>query len=387
MDVLLNPLFILGILCANIAISEYLVRKTFFKKIGTALLVILVTAIIANIGIIPSFDPGSDLYDGIFKYVAPISIFFLLLDVNLKNLKSAGTSMIMVFLIGSVATMAGVIGADRLMNMSEILGADHAPIGGMFTGTYTGGSINFNAVALHYGMNENGPLYATSVAVDNIMTALWMLATLALPKILKTYFPRKINATSANKADSGVTNHEQDEVDILNIGLLLALGIGAFIVSDELATFAMARGVNIPSILILTTISIVLAQFDWISRLRGYRFLGLYGVYLFLAVIGAYCDFGVFGNNSSLAFNLFIYVLIIVGFHGLIIFALGGFLKQDWDIVSIASQANVGGSTSAMAMAKTFGRTDLVLPAILVGTLGNGLGTYLGFLVVGILGP
>ena len=30
-------------------------------------------------------------------------------------------------------------------------------------------------------------------------------------------------------------------------------------------------------------------------------------------------------------------------------------------------------------------RKELVLPAILVGTLGNALGTYLGFLVVGIL--
>ncbi|MFT7125732.1 MAG: putative membrane protein, partial [Candidatus Azotimanducaceae bacterium] len=29
----------------------------------------------------------------------------------------------------------------------------------------------------------------------------------------------------------------------------------------------------------------------------------------------------------------------------------------------------------------TFNRPELFLPAILVGSLGNGLGTYLGFLV------
>jgi len=68
-----------------------------------------------------------------------------------------------------------------------------------------------------------------------------------------------------------------------------------------------------------------------------------------------------------------------------LIVLLGGFTFRDWDIVAIASQANVGSSTSAIAIAESLNRNELVLPAILVGTLGNALGTYLGFLVVGIL--
>ena len=47
---------------------------------------------------------------------------------------------------------------------------------------------------------------------------------------------------------------------------------------------------------------------------------------------------------------------------------------------AVASQANIGGSTSALALAKSLGRSDLMLPAILVGALGNAVGTYLGFL-------
>ena len=35
----------------------------------------------------------------------------------------------------------------------------------------------------------------------------------------------------------------------------------------------------------------------------------------------------------------------------------------------------------ALALAKSLGRGDLFLPAILVGSLGTGVGSYLGFLL------
>ena len=54
-------------------------------------------------------------------------------------------------------------------------------------------------------------------------------------------------------------------------------------------------------------------------------------------------------------------------------------------MIAIVSQANIGGGASSIALAETFKRKELILPAILVGTLGNALGTYLGFLVVYIL--
>ena len=43
-------------------------------------------------------------------------------------------------------------------------------------------------------------------------------------------------------------------------------------------------------------------------------------------------------------------------------------------MISIASQANIGGGASAIALAEAFDRKDLILPAILVGSLGNALG-------------
>lgn len=90
MDNLSSPLFVLAILCLLAVLSEWLVRHTFCKPFGTALLVILLTAVVANAGLLPSASNASPVYDVIFSYVAPVSIFFLLLEVSLKNLRQAG---------------------------------------------------------------------------------------------------------------------------------------------------------------------------------------------------------------------------------------------------------------------------------------------------------
>lgn len=106
---------------------------------------------------------------------------------------------------------------------------------------------------------------------------------------------------------------------------------------------------------------------------------------LFLAVVGAYCDINALIRNGSVAATLLMWVVLIVFIHGALIFLTGGFLKQDWDIVSIASNANIGGATSAPVCANSIGRPDLQLPGLLAGTIGNAIGTYLGVFVAEIL--
>ena len=78
-------------------------------------------------------------------------------------------------------------------------------------------------------------------------------------------------------------------------------------------------------------------------------------------------------------------LILVVLYLGLLFVIIGGLIYRDWDMISIASQANIGGGASAIALAESFNRKELILPAILVGSLGNALGTYLGFLVVYIL--
>ena len=383
-----NPLFVLAILCLNVVISEWLVEKTFFLHLGTALLVIVITAILANLKIIPTASDESALYGAIFTYIAPISIFYLLLSVNLRQLKEAGLPMLIMFLIGTAGTVLGVIVGMQFVNGAETLGSLFNAIGGMYTATYTGGGINFNAVALHYKVMEEGVLFAGAVAVDNIMTTLWMIATIIIPKMLWRFLPApaKTNEKQSSLENSGAQNvDDRETINPFDLGIMLALGLAVLWISNLLADAFTGLGISVPSILILTTIALVMAQFPVFQKLRGNQVLGMFTVYLFLAVVGAYCELAALGKIGDIGITLLWFATILVLVHGLLTFGFGIFLKQDWDLVAVASQANIGGSTSALALAKSFGRNDLLLPAILVGSLGNGIGTYLGFIVAGML--
>ena len=372
-----HPLFVLAILCLNVVLCEWLAAKPYFRHLGTALMVILLTALVANLGLIPASSPPSPVYDGIFAYVAPISIFLLMLSVNLKSIRRAGPSMVGLFLVGALGTVLGVVVAVKAFDVAALLGDKHYALAGMLAGTYTGGSLNFNAVALHYGMAREGTLYAAATAADNIVTALWMIATLALPALLrgKKYQLEKVpEAETAANPDSF---DEQETINPMDVGLLTTLAFGAVFLADWVKTIFPA----LPTILTITTVALVLAQFPLVSRLRGSRVLGMFLIYLFLAVIGAYCDVPALLQDGTLAIWLLVIVCTIVLVHAALLVGVAKLLKQDADVVAVASQANIGGSSSALALARSLGRPDLQLPAILVGTLGNGLGTYLGFAV------
>ena len=250
-------------------------------------------------------------------------------------------------------------------------------VAGMFTGTYIGGSVNLNAVALQYGVTKSGTLFAAINAADNIITTIWIVATLLLPRLLQHVWPRGGRKAAAAEVADTPRLEAKESLRVTDLALLLALGIGTLFVSQLISQWLPA----VPYVLTLTTIALVLAQLPAVHRLRGATVLGYFTVLLFLAVVGAYCDLAALIANGAVAGILLAWVTIIVGVHALIIFGIGGLFRQDWAIIALASNANIGGATSAGVLATAIGRGDLRLPGILAGSLGNAIGTYAGFLV------
>src|SRR5512143_2874849 len=109
MSFIQEPAYLIAVLLLLIVIAEWLSKLPYFRHIGSVLLVIILAAILANLKVIPSSHNSPALYDGIFQYAAPLGIFFLLLGVKLKDLRLAGLPMLVMFLVGSFATIAGVV--------------------------------------------------------------------------------------------------------------------------------------------------------------------------------------------------------------------------------------------------------------------------------------
>jgi uncharacterized membrane protein len=228
-------------------------------------------------------------------------------------------------------------------------------------------------------VQREGVLFAGSVAVDNVVTTIWMAATLILPRLLAPLW--RTSGEAAVPRGQLITGIEDDTETVhpIDMGMVLGLGFGAVWISNIIAATLADAGVAIPSIVIITAFALALAQIPAVSRLRGIRVLGMFAVYLFLAVIGAFADVSKLAELGRLGLVLFAFASVLVLVHGLVTYGAARLMRLDLDVASVASQANVGGGTSALAVARSLGRGDLVLPAVLIGSLGNAVGTFLGF--------
>ncbi len=382
-----SPVGILAILLVAVAAADMLGRVGPMKRIGAAMIVIVFGALLANFRIIPPASAGGVVYDPIFNYVIPGSIFLVLLDVNLGALRRAGAPMLGAFAIGAVGTFLGVWAANALTPVRAMLGDSAAPLAGMFTGTYIGGSANFNAVALAFGLTRDSGLYTASTVVDNVMTDVWIVATLALPALLlKTgWFRARASANDLAEDIASRTASPAPLTGALSIGAPVALAAAALWVSDLLSTWLGAHGIVIPSILIVTTLALIVAQIPGISRLTQANTIGLWGTFLFLAVVGANADLSALIAAGRLTPILFAYVAIVFVVHGVVLFGIGALLRLEPVVLAIASSANIGGTSTAFVLAEAEKRQDLVLPAILIGSIGNALGTYAAFAMVALV--
>ena len=377
----MSSIHILAVLLAVVAGADWLGRKPGGRILGGALLVIVLAAILANIGVIPLASENVPVYNQLLGTLAPISIFWLLLNAKLGSLKRAGGPMLAMFAIAAFGTVLGVVTAGLLLGAPDWMGEWYGPLSGMFAATYIGGGANFNALAIHYEVYEAGNLYAASAVADHVMTVVWIALLLAFPKLVRGLLPT-IDAAQ-DRRDPDAPGHRPGKPGLTDLAMLGALGVGAFVISDALAAWsAETLGLAIPSILILTTLALILAQFEAIAKLRGTQVLGMYGAYLFLAALAAYCEVAALGALGWLGIKLLAFVVLLIAIHGAVVILGGRLMKQSAETTAVVSATTVGGSTVVLPLVEKFDRPDLLLPGVVLGTLGNLLGTYIGFMLV-----
>ena len=392
----MTQLEILAILLATVAAAHFLGQRPGGRIVGGALLVIIIAATLANLGVIPLASESVPVYGQLLGTVAPISIFLLLLNARLKSLTQAGGPMLAMFALAAAGTLVGVLAAGWLLGAREWMGQWFGPLSGMFAATYIGGGANFNALALHYEFMQSGNLYAAAAVADHVLTVVWIAVLLIFPRLMRGILnisgPIDAQSVLQSDAQSDPESRTEEESDspgkpgLSDLVVLAALGVGAFVVSEKLtAWLSTVTGANIPSILVLTTFALVLAQFERVARLRGTQVLGMFGAYLFLAALAAYCEVAALAETGSLGLKLMAFVTLLIAVHGVFVVVAGRLMGQSAEVTAVVSATTVGGSTVVLPLVERFGRADLLLPGIVLGTLGNLLGTYLGFLLVYML--
>ena len=365
-------------------------------KLSGAILCLIFALTLSNAGIIPMDAP---VWDAVWSYVVPLAIPLLLLQCDMRKIGKDTGHIVLIFLISSVGTVCGAFLGYALLHkhIGELGG-----VAGMFTGTYIGGTVNFAALADAFDVS--GAMVSAATVADNLLMTLYFFALIMMPGIeffRKNYKHPHVDAFEIEEAKGqGKTATAaywgRKEISLLDISLAVATAFSIVFVSDTIAGFLgglFGGGDQISTLLKtflgnkylwITTISMILATAfpGFFGNIKGSNELGTFLIYLFFFVIGVPASVMMIFLKSPLLL-LFAAIIVIVN----MIFSLGfgklcGFSLEE---IIIASNANVGGPTTAAAMAVSKGWTKLVAPAMLIGTLGYVLGTYAGLLVGSLL--
>lgn len=370
-----EPLAVLVVLALVVVVSLALEsRYDSFRSLGAALVGILIGMLLSNTGVLPGVSP---VYDFLHGTGVSIGIVLILVSVDVRSVVQAGPAMLAAFGLGALGTAVGASLSGLLLYRQ--IGEETWKLTGQFTGTYTGGGMNFAALGQAFDTSSN--LFTAAIAADVILTAIWMATCLSVPVLLgkrKRETPKVTPPPDAPMTLERQLYSSGAPVSLIDAAALVAIAIGTV----WAAGFLGSRVPLLPDVLWLTTLSLALAQLPVVKRLHGAAVIGNYLVLLFLACNGAQ---SVIANIVRVGPAVFYFACITVVVHGLSVFGLGRLLKLDLGTLAIASQANVGGAASAMAMASARGYGDRLLPGVAVGLLGYAVGNYLGFAVASLM--
>lgn len=386
-----------SILVGIAAISIYLEQTyEWASKVTGAIIGLVMAMILSNLKIIPTDAPT---YDAVWDYVVPLAIPLLLFNANIKKIWRESGRVMLIFLLSSFGTVVGVF-------ISFMLLKNYIPelykMGAIMTGSYMGGGVNFAAMAESFA--AEGEWVSALVVADNLLMASYFFVLLAIPSI--SFFRNKFKHPYIDEVEQNVDTGDGEtlasqywgrkDISLKDIAFGVAISFAIVWISTEIAGYLggviptgnfglnLANGLLGNKYLIITTLTMLLATYasDFMSDIHGAQEIGTFLIYIFLVVIGVPASLQLILTRSPI---LLVFTAIIVLVNMLITLGLGKLFKFSLEEILLASNANIGGPTTAVAMAIAKGWNKLIGPIMLAGVMGYIIGNYFGIFMGNVL--
>ena len=368
-------------------------RYKWASKIPGAVIALLIAIAASNMKIIPIDAPT---YDIVWGYIVPLAIPLLLFKTNIQSLVKESWKLLLLFLTSSIATMIGTVLAFLALRhyIPEL-----DKVSGMISASYSGGGVNYAAMSAKLTPSES--INAATIVADNMMMAFYFLILIGLagiPIIRRVWGSPHTDAIEKNPEmlNSRTLSEafwKPNLISLKDIAICLASSMLIVLISFKLSAFLQAvlgtsdnivLGLIISLItdkyLLLTTITFVVVSIfkNSFENLNGSQELGTYCIYLFFVVIGIPASISLIVTKAPL---LFVFVFIIAMVNLAITMGIGKLFKFNVEEVVLACNANIGGPTTAAALAISKGWTNLVGPILVIGTVGYVIGNYVGTII------
>ncbi|QMT41155.1 DUF819 domain-containing protein [Neisseria shayeganii] len=359
-------------------------------KIPGAVIALLIALAASNLGLVPVDAP---VYDAVWGYIVPLAIPLLLFQLDLHAVFKESRRLLFLFLLSSAGTVVGTLLAFLMLR-------HHIPeldkIAGMISASYSGGGVNFAAMAAK--LQPSDSMKAATIVADNLMMACYFLILIGLaasPLVRRVWGQRHSDTSSvaAEGENQAAAFWRAKDISLQNIALSLGAAMLLVAVSFTLSKYLkgiLGSGENIltdmliglvtDKYLLLTTLTFAaIALFPrGMAKLNGSQELGTYGIYLFFVVIGIPASIPLILQNAPL---LFIFTLTVAVVNLLVTLIAGKLFKYSIEEITLACNANIGGPTTAAALAIGQGWRSLVGPILVIGTVGYIIGNYIGSMV------
>ena len=345
-------------------------RWSWGRRLGMTMLVLLLGTAIRNLS---GWQPDEAVSAWVSGPLTSLAIAELLLAIKLKTVLPRSRQLLPLFGIALLATLGGVlIGAVLLAGP---LGDQRSTLAGLYTATFSGGTLNFVSVAR--SLSPSPSLLALATAADQIVFTLWFGVSLWLGR---RYRPVAANETSAEHGSDAADTADASAAGGFSPGWPRALvwGLAAVIVSELISRALASVGLGIPAILVLTSVALLMAQLPGAESRRSSYGLGLLLIQPFFVVIGLGTPLaGVLAEGRW----ILAYASIVVGVHAVAVLVMHRRNHLPLPELLVASQAAIGGPSTALALATGIERNELAVAGVALGLLGYVIGTYLGVAV------
>lgn len=372
-------------------------RYAWSSKVPGAVIALIIAIGFSSFKIIPTDAP---VYDAVWSYVVPFAIPLLLFQVNVASIFKESRRLLFIFLISSVGTMIGAVIAFFLFR-NAIPELDK--ITGMISASYIGGGVNFAAMTAK--LEPSKDMTASTIVADNLIMALYFIILVTISGMM--WFRKRFATPHIDAVEKSLAGSESDNLakaywtpkaislkDIaINMAVTVFLVAVSFTLADLLSPLKVhasgivseiAIGLITDKYLILTTLTfVVIALFQsHFQKLSGSQEMGTYMIYLFFVVIGIPASLPLIIQNAPL---LLLFVITIMSMNLVVSLLFGKLFKFSLEEILLACNANVGGPTTAAAMAISCGWRNLIGPILVIGTVGYVIGNYAGTIIYTIL--